>query len=109
MGKLNTLPNRVKTIKTNVIKTLCSDDRRIKGSVRMNAKRAIYIRDNGKCNFCKRLIDIIDSELDHVVPLQFGGSNSYSNLQTLCIPCHREKTKLENRECMGSNHYQIKI
>ncbi len=37
-------------------------------------------------------------ELDHIVPLIDGGSHDPSNLQTLCAPCHREKTALENRQ-----------
>lgn len=37
-------------------------------------------------------------ELDHIVPLIDGGSHDPSNLQTLCVPCHREKTAGENRQ-----------
>ncbi len=31
-------------------------------------------------------------EADHVVPLAEGGSYSLDNIQTLCVPCHKEKT-----------------
>ena len=31
-------------------------------------------------------------ELDHIVPLVDGGGHELGNLQTLCVPCHREKT-----------------
>jgi 5-methylcytosine-specific restriction protein A len=34
-------------------------------------------------------------ELDHVVPLAVGGTHDESNLQWLCIPCHRRKTRRE--------------
>ena len=37
-------------------------------------------------------------ELDHVVPLIDGGSWDRSNLQTLCVPCHRAKTAVEARD-----------
>ena len=37
-------------------------------------------------------------ELDHVVPLIGGGSHEASNLQTLCVPCHRQKSAAETRE-----------
>lgn len=34
-------------------------------------------------------------EVDHVVPLWAGGSHGFANLQTLCSPCHRDKTVRE--------------
>lgn len=37
-------------------------------------------------------------ELDHIVPLIDGGSHEPSNLQTLCVPCHRAKSGRENSD-----------
>ena len=37
-------------------------------------------------------------ELDHIVPLVDGGSHDPSNLQTLCTPCHKNKTAQEARQ-----------
>lgn len=37
-------------------------------------------------------------ELDHIVPLIDGGGHELSNLQTLCTPCHKEKTAEEARK-----------
>ena len=34
-------------------------------------------------------------ELDHILPLVEGGGHELSNLQTLCVPCHRQKTRRE--------------
>ena len=34
-------------------------------------------------------------EIDHIVPLASGGTNDDSNLQLLCVDCHKEKTTLE--------------
>lgn len=36
-------------------------------------------------------------EADHVVPLHRGGGGGLANLQTLCVPCHREKSAREAR------------
>jgi 5-methylcytosine-specific restriction endonuclease McrA len=36
-------------------------------------------------------------ELDHIVPLIDSGSHDLSNLQTLCVPCHRKKSARESR------------
>jgi 5-methylcytosine-specific restriction endonuclease McrA len=37
-------------------------------------------------------------ELDHKIPLIDGGTHDLSNLQTLCVPCHREKSAREHSE-----------
>lgn len=37
-------------------------------------------------------------EVDHIVPLSEGGSNDVSNLQALCLMCHRVKS---NRASAG--------
>ncbi len=37
-------------------------------------------------------------ELDHIVPLIDGGGHEIENLQTLCTPCHKQKTTREARE-----------
>ena len=34
-------------------------------------------------------------ELDHILPLELGGSNDISNLQALCESCHKEKTRAD--------------
>lgn len=36
-------------------------------------------------------------ELDHIVPLIDGGGHEDDNLQSLCTPCHSEKTAQEAR------------
>ncbi len=37
-------------------------------------------------------------ECDHIIPSTDGGADALDNLQTLCQPCHREKTAYENSE-----------
>lgn len=34
-------------------------------------------------------------QADHIVPLILGGAHRETNLQWLCEPCHRAKTKLD--------------
>lgn len=40
-------------------------------------------------------------ETDHVVPLHRGGKDEWSNLQSLCVPCHAAKTAREAGERAG--------
>jgi 5-methylcytosine-specific restriction endonuclease McrA len=36
-------------------------------------------------------------EADHVVPLEDGGAHCPTNIARCCVPCHKAKTKAENR------------
>jgi 5-methylcytosine-specific restriction protein A len=36
-------------------------------------------------------------ELDHIIPLSDGGDDTEDNYQGLCKPCHKAKTKQENK------------
>jgi 5-methylcytosine-specific restriction protein A len=40
-------------------------------------------------------MDALSGEFDHVIPLIVGGENRESNLQFLCVPCHKAKTRLD--------------
>ena len=67
------------------------------------ARKHIWKRDKGKCNGCGKQCTRRGWDLDHVKPLmeQKGLSEqeldwSYyklNNMQTLCRPCHKKKTK----------------
>jgi hypothetical protein len=52
-------------------------------------RRAVWIRDQGKCRRCgsrERL------EYDHIVPVSRGGSNTERNIELLCEICNRAKS-----------------
>jgi 5-methylcytosine-specific restriction protein A len=36
------------------------------------------------------------TEVDHIVPLAKGGTNSPDNLQALCTDCHKRKTQVDS-------------
>ncbi len=40
----------------------------------------------------------MELELDHIVNIAQGGNDDESNLQSLCVPCHKEKTLKESRQ-----------
>ena len=53
-------------------------------------------RDNHRCTICGRgPADGARLEIDHVIPLNPGGTHDLANLVTLCLPHHREKTRLD--------------
>jgi 5-methylcytosine-specific restriction endonuclease McrA len=46
---------------------------------------------NGKCQICE--LPVTTAAYDHRVALINGGAHRESNLQLLCVPCHKGKTK----------------
>lgn len=58
------------------------------------ALRRACFRTWGKtCMYCGE----IATEVDHILELDAGGSNTLDNLQPLCKPCHQAKTAAYNR------------
>jgi hypothetical protein len=54
-------------------------------------RQEIYSRDKGFCRGCG--VESNAWEVDHILPVFLGGSAcGLSNLQTLCIDCHKQKT-----------------
>ena len=50
-------------------------------------------RQKYRCNKCDILLPP-DFEIDNIVALEDGGQNIAANLQCLCNPCHKNKTRL---------------
>ncbi|EMI9071989.1 HNH endonuclease [Acinetobacter baumannii] len=59
-------------------------------------KAKIHLRDEWTCQCCG--IVTKDLELDHIVNVARGGTDDESNLQSLCVPCHKKKTLQESRQ-----------
>ena len=55
-------------------------------------KNATLIRQNYRCNICGSTPENWD--FDHI---ESRADNSYGNCQALCLDCHRNKTRFENR------------
>lgn len=49
----------------------------------------LLISQNNLCNGCQS--DLVKFDVDHIIPLSRGGSNSPNNLQILCPHCNRSK------------------
>jgi len=56
---------------------------------------------NHLCNICQE--ELKDGfQLDHIIPLQYGGTNNYTNFQALCNKCHLYKTnRVDNIHIKG--------
>jgi 5-methylcytosine-specific restriction endonuclease McrA len=57
-------------------------------------RNCVAAQQGWQCNICDELLtDCYD--IDHQVPLFKGGADAFSNLQALCVPCHRNKSAAE--------------
>ena len=66
-----------------------------KRSVSETKKKFVASRQNWKCGDCQSQLTAW-FEVDHVVRLEYGGSNHVDNLVALCRECHGKKTTMEN-------------
>lgn len=57
-------------------------------------RKRIRRRDDWTCQQCGSP----GSDVDHIVPLAFGGLNDPTNLQVLCVSCHRTKSSREGAQ-----------
>lgn len=78
------------------------NDNRVRGGIGCKV-RIRRFRKHPLCEEClKQGIVTETKEIDHIVPLAFGGSDTDSNVQGLCVPCHIFKSAVENTTREGA-------
>lgn len=70
---------------------------RLHSSVKFSITRQLAKKYGNKCAICKKKMELGDCNIDHKVPLLFGGSNHISNLQ-LTHPACNEKKGIEDHQ-----------
>jgi 5-methylcytosine-specific restriction endonuclease McrA len=68
---------------------------------RAKAFKAVHVQ-------CAKCGAIAELECDHIVPLHKGGSDEWSNLQSLCRQCHAIKTATEQGKDCGKKIAQFR-
>jgi len=61
-----------------------------------SVKQTIIGKQQNACGECKRVLSSF-YQIDHIIALQFGGTDDESNLMALCCECHAKKSITENR------------
>ena len=51
----------------------------------------IFERDKNTCQYCGKVFERRDLNLDHVVPRDKGGATTWENIVCSCIPCNTRK------------------
>ena len=54
-------------------------------------RRNVYARDGNVCQYCGKRLAAHQLTIDHVIPRSLGGTESWSNLVTACMPCNTRK------------------
>ena len=91
-----TIKNMTLLLKIERIKQL--KNRKINVRKKLNANERNQVRENqdNLCGICKKDITKV-FEIDHVIALQYGGTNTMDNLMALCCECHSTKSIAENK------------
>lgn len=55
------------------------------------SREAIWLRDDGKCQYCSVELSLRDFTFDHVTPRCKGGKSTASNLVVACVSCNSKK------------------
>jgi 5-methylcytosine-specific restriction endonuclease McrA len=58
----------------------------------------IFERDQNTCQYCGKVFDRKDLNLDHVVPRDRGGPTTWENIVCSCIPCNTRKSNRTPQE-----------
>lgn len=61
-----------------------------RNSIRFSRKN-VWIRDEGRCQYCGCEVSIKNFTLDHVVPRTLGGTTVWTNVVTCCASCNQRK------------------
>jgi len=60
--------------------------------IRQEKRLAIYLRDGMACAYCGTAVEAgIQLNLDHIKPVERGGTNEAENLVTCCERCNKSK------------------
>lgn len=66
--------------------------RGVRKPINRKLRYAVLHRDNFRCQACGRGVDDnVKLEIDHIIPVDWGGETEISNLQTLCEECNSGK------------------
>jgi 5-methylcytosine-specific restriction endonuclease McrA len=92
------MPDRVERWRPPRLRHTHTKERAHYTSADWRAKRErILIRDAYTCRDCGRVCSGPEAHVDHIIPLEDGGTDADTNLACRCRSCHGRKTRAEQR------------
>jgi len=93
-SQANPEPEMVRTISVSIriprIIVLLLFERLPKKEVKFT-RHNVFERDRNTCQYCGKVFERNDLNLDHVLPRDRGGQTSWENIVCSCIPCNTKK------------------
>jgi 5-methylcytosine-specific restriction endonuclease McrA len=68
-----------------------------RNSVRFSRKN-VWIRDEGKCQYCNLHVSLSTFTIDHVIPKKLGGQTMWDNVVACCYSCNQKKSDKSLKE-----------
>jgi 5-methylcytosine-specific restriction protein A len=56
----------------------------------LSTKTIRNVHRRKKCHLCKCKLTRFEGSIHHIIPIEKGGTNRYSNLMLLCESCHKK-------------------
>jgi hypothetical protein len=66
--------------------------KKTKRAVRFSRKN-VWLRDEGKCQYCAKEVKYSEYTIDHVKPRCYGGKSSWENVVVCCYSCNQKKAE----------------
>jgi len=64
----------------------------IRKKITKEERHKIYNKSGGRCAYCGNKIDISEMQVDHIVPLRLGGTDTPDNMVCSCRSCNKYKS-----------------
>src|SRR5262249_51400928 len=55
------------------------------------SRENVYVRDQGRCQYCGARVTRFDATYDHVLPRKLGGLTTWENIVIACVACNQRK------------------
>ena len=99
--EINDMKKEIRVMKkekevVNIREPAAPKSRDIRRKISQAMRKEIVNDQENKCGECKEDLSLY-FQIDHIVGIQFGGTNDKTNLMALCCECHTRKSIAENQ------------